>query len=284
MATYDLKLKGKEKQILEELQHDSIKVVMDRHDIRDRYWFLKWIERHGNLTFEKYAGLAPSQKALFLRKHRNTILGMLELFDEDYVMGLLNIKEDAWDNLMRGLNQPHLSKLTKTDRIELKANSALTLARDIEKRLDKIETRQDCANEDTGELKVKINDLIALFNKFSAQVSNTVASVLVQPLLQQMIQGGCKLEELNLNLQDPLSLDSLSFELPNTPDPEEQPEGPFDTDTPQANKKWGTYLLAHPLAKAPVARNLKARIKRVNGGGGKKQATEKKRKVPTKTL
>lgn len=255
--TLERKFKGKEKQVLEEVQRDGIGVVMERYGLEKRWVFSKWINRHQDDALSKLAGLSGGGKALFCRQHRETIIDCLEIFGEDFVMEKFHIRNKyTLNNIIKGENTPFFWKLNKTERLELQVSQALMGVKDIQQRLGRIETHLRIHDADIAEERGKINELINFVKSFSENVSETVARVLIQPLIQRTLQDSCG--GMELKIKDPLELDFPTELEPTTLEQELEPniqETGSDlvpADKPgfesAGSKLKETYMQAHPMA------------------------------------
>ena len=95
-VSLEFRFKGKEAKVLAEVERDGIKAVMKQYGLKYQYNFSKWIERHRDPVLSKLAGLNGGEKRLWMRNHRDTILDLLEIFGESFVMEKFHIhKEEA---------------------------------------------------------------------------------------------------------------------------------------------------------------------------------------------
>jgi hypothetical protein len=245
--------KGKEESVLAEIDRDGIDAVMERYGWRNHKRFAYWVERHRDPALSKLAGMVGGEKTMFCHKYRETIIGCLEIFGEPFVMEKFHIQHrDTLDSIIRGDSEPFARKLTRTERVESKANGALNAVKEIQQRLDKIENRLSIHDTDIAQNRGKINELVSFVSKFSEKISDTVARVLIQPLIQRVIQSGC--EGIDLKLKDPLELDfptELEVQsIPETSEPKTALMQTVKTDFEPGDRKLKEiYMLAHPISK-----------------------------------
>ena len=253
VVSYAKILRGKESQVLEELDRDGMGEVMERYGLKNDHAFALWVGRHRDPELKRVLGMDGGEKALFCRNHRDTILDCLEIFGEAFVLDRFNIKRrDTLDNIVKGLNEPFSRKLSRADRVELKATEALSTLKAIAERLDKIETKLSIHDADIAEDRGKINELISFVKDFSHNVSDTVARVLVQPLIQRTIQDGCG--DMELPFKDPLELD-IATDIETKTDNPKPKTSPVPTvepgfePNPETEKLREAYMTSHPMSK-----------------------------------
>jgi hypothetical protein len=243
-VSLEFRFKGKEAKVLAEVERDGIKAVMKQYGIKNQYGFSKWIERHRDPVLSKLAGLNGGEKRLWMRNHRDTIIDLLEIFGESFVMEKFHIShEAALTEMMSQTNEPYFRKLSKGDRLDLRVNEALAGIKDIVTRLERIETHLQIHDVDIAEDRQTINELLDFVKKFSDNTSKTIARVLLEPLLQRTLQDSCG--DMELPIKDPLALD-FPKKLELNP-PKDTPETGLEIK-PEVLRLKQTYLENHPMA------------------------------------
>jgi len=206
------RLKDKELEVLEVVRSQGIKKAMSLYGIRTRNTFTWWLKMHSNgnsLYPNPLAGFSGGEKANWLRKHRNTILDCLEIFGEDFAMEHFCLKEETLHQLKSAGEKPFGQKLTKLGTVELKANSALDIAEQAQRKTELLEARLETHQARQEEIIKRQKQLEKLFYQFEARVSRRAGTLVIAPFVERLIQEYLQSCD-NLPEQfDPLSLESL---------------------------------------------------------------------------
>lgn len=204
------KFKGKEREVLEVVRLFSVKEAMARYGLKTRRSFMWWLKSQPScppIPTNKLAGLKGGEKAKFNREHQETIRDCLEIFGKEFTMENFHI--GTVDQLNEVVNRNHRppTKLTKADRAELKADTALKVAMEIERKVTLLQDRIEIIKEGEVANRKAINQLKEIFGRFTEMVSNRIGEAMVTPFLKHLIPAD---ESFNLpEAPDPLNIKAL---------------------------------------------------------------------------